>query len=193
MIFLFPILFGCAVNKVTEKPNGEILAAVRDINYSVAKNKAQESANEYCSTKGGGVNYLRAEQPYDNSGAAYYLYFRCFSLAEKRAEESRQRQLKAQEETRQQSINAEKERQAELQRKREQAELERTRPQREAEARRQQEAESKRLNSICPVYYVARQFCAVSGAMGSPSYESCMRIRMSNNFNGWDDDKCFRR
>ena len=193
LLLFMSMLSGCAVNKVTVRPNGEILAAVRDVNYAVAKNKALESANEYCSTKGGGVTYLRAEQPYDNVGAAYYLYFNCFNLAEKQAEERRQRQLKAQEEARQQAINAENERQAELTRKKELAEWERTRPQREAEARRQQEAENRRLNAICPIFYVARQFCAASGVMGSPAYTSCMSIRMSNSYNGWDDDKCFRR
>jgi hypothetical protein len=29
--------------------------------------------------------------------------------------------------------------------------------------------------------------------MGTPPYISCMRIRMNNRYESWDDDICFRR
>lgn len=91
---------GCAVNTIVEQKNGVVLAAVRDANYQIARNKAIESANQYCSTRGGGGEYLRHERPYDNMGAAYYLYFRCYDLKEKQerdrkiAEEKKAEQAK---------------------------------------------------------------------------------------------------
>lgn len=184
----FIFLSGCAVNKVTETRNGEVLAAVRDVNYMVAKNKAIESAHRYCATRGRGVNYLRADQPYDNVGAAYYLYFNCYDLAAAQEQERLRREAQRQEEERQRAIAAENARQAEIERKRREAEWERQRPQREAEARRQQQAEKRRLDGICPFYWFARQTCATAA-----NYESCMTVRMSNKYSRWDDQKCFNR
>lgn len=188
LLTFYLLLTSCAVNQIVEKPNGEVLAAVRDVNYEVAKNNAVQSANQYCSNKGGGVNYLRAEQPYDNVGVAYYLYFNCFSLAAQQAEENKRQEIKRAEEAKRRAIDAEKQRQAEIAQRNADREWERTRPQREAEARRRQEAENRRLNSICFGYYIARQLCA-----NAPNYQSCMEIRYGKNYSYSDDQTCYRR
>lgn len=67
-------------------------------------------------------------------------------------------------------------------------EWERTRPQREAQARYEAEQERIRLNSICPIYYAARQSCAAAA-----HYSQCMNIRMSNRYSQYDDRSCFNR
>ena len=188
LLTCYLLITGCAVNQISEKPNGEILAAVRDVNYEIAKNNAIQSANQYCSTRGGGVNYIRAEEPYDNIGAAYYLYFNCFSIAAKQAEERKQQEIKRAEEARQRAIDAEKQRQAQIAQRNAEREWERTRPQREAEARRRQEAENRRLNSICPGYSILRQLCATAA-----NYQSCMQIRYGKNYSYYDDQTCYRR
>lgn len=94
-------------------------------------------------------------------------------LAQKRQEEATQNRLAREEQQR--KLAAERE-------------WERTRPQREAQARQQAEQERLRLNSICPIYYAARQSCA-----NAANYGQCMNIRMSNRYNQYDDSTCFRR
>ena len=94
-------------------------------------------------------------------------------LSKKRQEEADQNQ------------RAREEQQAKLAKERE---WERTRPQREANARYQAEQERKRLNSICPIYYAARQSCA-----NAANYGQCMNIRMSNRYSQYDDQTCFNR
>ena len=188
LLSFYLLITSCAVNQIVEKPNGEVLAAVRDVNYDVAKSNAVQSANQYCSNRGGGVNYIRAEQPYDNVGAAYYLFFNCFSMAAKQAEDRKQQETKRVEEARQRAIDAEKQKQAEVAQRNAEREWERTRPQREAEARRRQEAENRRLNSICLGYSILRQFCATAA-----NYQSCMQIRYGKNYSYYDDQTCYRR
>ncbi len=95
-------------------------------------------------------------------------------LSQKRQEEASQNQRAL--EAQQAKIAAERE-------------WERTRPQREAQAKYQAEQERKRLNGICPIYYAARQSCANSGS----GYSQCMKIRMSNRYNEYDDQACFSR
>lgn len=188
LLTCYLLITGCAVNQIVEKPNGEVLAAVRDVNYEIAKYNAVQSANQYCSNRGGGVNYIRAEQPYDNVGAAYYLYFNCFSVAAQQAEERKQQEIKKAEEARQRKIDAEKQRQAEIAQRNADLAWEKSRPQREAEARRRQEAENRRLNSICLGYYISRQLCATAS-----NYQSCMQIRYGKNYSYYDDQACYRR
>jgi hypothetical protein len=94
-------------------------------------------------------------------------------LAQKRREEAAQNQQAR--EDQQRKIAADRE-------------WERTRPQREAQARYEAEQIRIRLNSICPVYYAARQSCATAAY-----YSSCMNIRLSNQYNEFDDRSCQSR
>ena len=44
------------------------------------------------------------------------------------------------------------------------------------------------FNTECPIYYIARQFCASAG-----DYTNCMNIRLSNRYIEKIDGECFNR
>lgn len=51
-----------------------------------------------------------------------------------------------------------------------------------------EQVEKRRLDGLCPLYYLARQTCA-----SAPDYGRCMSIRMSNSYSSYDDRACFNR
>lgn len=177
----FLILAGCSVNQVNTLGVNSYVAAVRDVNYYVAKQKAINSANTHCRTRGGGIEYQRVEQPYDNIGAAYYLYFSCFDYAAREARERELKEAQKREQERLRLIREEEERKQKI-------EWEKRSKQLEAEYARQRERERIRLNNICPKYWFARQTCATAF-----NYENCMSIRVGRTYNQYDDNACRSR
>ena len=181
LVLMVVIMAGCSVNKVQTVGNNSYVATVRDVNYYVAREKAIASANTHCMTRGGGIEYIRVEQPYDNIGAAYYLYFSCFDRAAREALERERQEAQRREQERQRLIRAEEER-------KQQIEWEKRSKQLEAEYAKQRERERIRLNKICPMYWFARQTCATAF-----NYQNCMEIRIGRTDSTADDRACRAR
>ncbi len=181
LVLMVVIMAGCSVNKVQTVGNNSYVATVRDVNYYVAREKAIASANTHCMTRGGGIEYIRVEQPYDNIGAAYYLYFSCFDRAAREALERERQEAQRREQERQRLIRAEEER-------KQQIEWEKRSKQLEAEYAKQRERERIRLNKICPMYWFARQTCATAF-----NYQNCMEIRIGRTYSTYDDSACRAR
>ncbi len=197
--FMAMLLTGCSVNITKAIGPDEYRQESREGSVQYARQQAYQTAMAKCRSTGKGFEELRSHSVYDNVGGAWVIHFRCFDQAKRDAEERARQEVQQREAERQRAIQAEQERLAEIERRRQAAEWERTRPQREAAeraARQQREAaeraarqkEQNRLNGICPIYYLMRQSCATAG-----NYESCMNIRMSNKYSGWDDFTCRSR
>jgi hypothetical protein len=132
----------------------------------------------------------------------WVVRFSCITLADVRQLEQaerdkRQREIDLQNRMKAEAEERERKRQAAIaeEERRKAEEWERGRPQREAEARRameaekkRKEAERKRLDGICPIYWVARQSCATS-----PDVKRCMEIRIGKAYSTSDDSVCFNR
>jgi hypothetical protein len=197
LIFAFILAFQFGCSSTTKSPNG-ILEATSiiwtDATMERDKKLALDKAINECSKD----NLIADVMDQGRRGSVkieWVVRFICITPAEKQlleqsARDRRQRAIDRENRMKAEAAERERKRQDSIaaeQRRREE-EWERGRPQREAEARKAQEAERKRLDGICPLYWTARQSCAVA-----PDLERCMRIRIGKGYSSWDDEVCFRR
>jgi hypothetical protein len=182
------LLAACAVETVRQTEGDfRFRAEARQNSYQTAVNKTYELARQKCASLGRGAQEIRGRALEDYYGGGYELYFHCYDLAQRAAQERQRVEEARREAERQRALAQEQQRQAELQRKKEEAEWERGRPAREAQARKERAELEARLRQVCPAYYLARQSCATAA---HPAY--CMSVRI-NNYSEWTDNLCRNR
>jgi hypothetical protein len=195
LISLCLFQFGCGS---ASKYQGGVLEATSAIwsseTFERDKQDAINKAGRECSSQNRVANIIDQGR-LGTVKSQWVVRFSCITWTEKQqldkaARDSRQREIDLQIRMKAEAEERERKRQAAIaeEERRKAEEWERGRPQREAEARRAREAEKKRLDGVCPLYWVARQSCA-----SAPDRNGCIQIRIGKRYSAADDNVCFSR